>query len=197
MKSAMVELLQLVYSPVCTLDLQLWEVNQPVINSSCLTSQADPGERRIPWQHRNGSEEKIAGAGPAQVRNLILLQRGDPEKAKEEVHELHNKVLYLTGQYEDRVRDMEELLEAVQSEWREAERKRQEVEQQNSELRSFNAELRSLIVSLQTCADLPPRRAPERERFLSRAPPAAPHPRALWLRDSLATPGLFLDQLPL
>lgn len=41
-------------------------------------------------------------AGPAQVRDLILLQRDDSEKAKKEVEELQRKVLYLTGQYEDR-----------------------------------------------------------------------------------------------
>lgn len=84
------------------------------------------------------------------------------------------------------MRDTEELLEAVQSEWEEAEREREELEQRNAELRSFNAELRSLIARLQTCAALPPGRAPERGSFLSRAPPPAPQPRPLWLRDRLA-----------
>ncbi|XP_035235694.1 YLP motif-containing protein 1-like isoform X2 [Anguilla anguilla] len=161
-------------------------------NAANTSGPTRPGPR---LSHANADPSAVSpGPGPAQVRDLILLHREDSKKAKQEAEELRRKVLYLTGQYEDRVRDMEELLEAVQSEREEAERERQEVEQQNSELRSFNAELRSLIVRLQTCTALPPPR-----RAQSRAPPPAvapPHPRSLWLRDRLATQGLVLDQLP-
>ncbi|KAJ8413968.1 hypothetical protein AAFF_G00065660 [Aldrovandia affinis] len=147
---------------------------------------------RIPQQHRSGAEGKrrvpaVPGEGAhgqMAVRELLLLQRGYSEKAKEETWGLQRKVQYLKGQYEERERDVEELLAAVRSEWGEAERERQEIEQQNAELRSFNTELRSLIFRLQTCADPPHlRRAPKRVEFPFRPMATDTHPCTRCLLD--------------
>ncbi|KAJ8285402.1 hypothetical protein GJAV_G00026400 [Gymnothorax javanicus] len=142
-----------------------------------------------PLGHRQVSGQDQPRRGTSPCSTGATLKR--PGKKAEE---MYRRVLYLTGQYEDRVRDMEELLEAIQSQLEVAEREAQEVEQQNSQLHSFNAGLRSLMVQLRTYAALHSRRSPESMRSLCRAPPTVHTP---CLQNKLATHRLILDQLPL